>query len=995
MKEKFLKKYDAIFNAYQTGNATYSSIEDPIKSQRTKDEATANFEKITDFFKKIVNALPEDQKTALHSAFEEKFKAQLGNRYESYLKTLIPPTFPTPESKQYHLFHSIQKVLITNGSAREIVEKAVEFIDDNKLEEMMNEIDAFQSDIIDNVKVEFFRKRVEELKKINEERIKDENELKALNDELENVAKTVITSTSRYSNSQGDVYDGIYRHIAEDRLDELNEKMLTKPEYQHFRDYFEVDSTGKYRGTRSISKKHLEDTKMADAFTGDNVKLIFSEKTKASILKVFEYMREHKMLRNDRTMGEQGGKLYGFAAIYEAHEKIRDAIEGTDVEKIRESRELYERELENMRGLYALIQEEFQPVPEMMVGNINSYRLGTVPNEFKNNLLLNALVSGFFNVNAALAQQNFTVEMLLENPNKVFLQVVKGFSETVTASAEVKGKNIAQAIKTLTIATPNKDFPAYGLGRNMEFLQAITYGSDSFEKNSLGTMFFSSYASYVGNIVFDCDGNSLTAMDYLRINPVETLANILLVNDEDRDYNKLRAVDTLSVDCTEKIPAFDTMKYLETHTVDAGALIDRIKSTVAELYDQEYFQRDEKATRYDAIAYTIRAAQFAAYQFLMVHPNPNECDPDITDKRERKRITAENKQKWAELKKIVMNPERVFKNQIDEKTKEALNKRLPKHKMFDEEAKAKIDAARIKERNAAQEFLNNTAELRKKFAELSVQFGTGIGDEADKVRAEYTSVKNDINFLEGKELKRLKDAYEEGYVPTSYYEQRRRDIKNGNLDNFIPFGVDESFAIARTDAREAENAYEKNTEFIRTQIDKLSKELDNGNQNVKAEYDAAVAELNVLKEAELKRLDKAYTDGKLTQSYYEERRYNIETNNLKNTVPFGLDEAPSFNEFKARYKNDLDLKELGTDEVKMFYERMMERMRIDDFKFKEIVSGGYPKPTIVAEEVATEPERENIVVEGVMENNVGALSERVDKTLPELTNSKDKEQLKV
>ena len=169
----------------------------------------------------------------------------------------------------------------------------------------------------------------------------------------------------------------------------------------------------------------------------------------------------------------------------------------------------------------------------------------------------------------------------------------------------------------------------------------------------------------------------------------------------------------------------------------------------------------------------------------------------------------------------------------------------------------------------------------------------------------------------------------------------------------------------------------------------------NGNQNVKAEYDAAVAELNVLKEAELKRLDKAYTDGKLTQSYYDERRYNVETNNLKNTVPFGLDEAPSFNEFKARYKNELDQKELGTDEVKMFYERMMERMRIDDFKFKEVAFGTYPKPTIVAEEVATEPERENIVVDGVIEKNVGALSERVDKTLPELTNSKDKEQLKV
>jgi hypothetical protein len=100
-------------------------------------------------------------------------------------------------------------------------------------------------------------------------------------------------------------------------------------------------------------------------------------------------------------------------------------------------------------------------------------------------------------------------------------------------------------------------------------------------------------------------------------------------------------------------------------------------------------------------------------------------------------------------------------------------------------------------------------------------------------------------------------------------------------------------------------------------------------------------------------LKEAFLAGEIPASYYDERRFNVETDNLQKNVPFGLDEAPTEKQFKAQYKNELKSKELGEDEVQMLYERMMHRMRIDDFKFRQVASGGYPKPELQASELAS------------------------------------------
>jgi hypothetical protein len=146
-------------------------------------------------------------------------------------------------------------------------------------------------------------------------------------------------------------------------------------------------------------------------------------------------------------------------------------------------------------------------------------------------------------------------------------------------------------------------------------------------------------------------------------------------------------------------------------------------------------------------------------------------------------------------------------------------------------------------------------------------------------------------------------------------------------------------------------------------------------------------ELRALPAEEIKKLDKAYTDGKLPKSYYEQRKLDIQNGTHNNKVPFGTDEYPDFNQFKEKYKTELEDKELTNDDVKMFYERMMENARFEENKFLLCAAGKGPKPTLAEEENAA-PEKEHVVVFAAMDNSTTEVSKPIVPGAPHLENTK-------
>lgn len=900
------------------------------------------------------DSMKDEEKNVIFEEFKQNHIYGKGKKLldATAPKGIVPDRYPTQESLKYYLFYHCPVELLKNGEARKMLEKAVQLVDDKTAENHINEIDSFKSHYVHNVKVYPLRHVVDELKEKNNSEIADEEERKALNEELELIANTVVTSTNTYSRTNGESYDNAFRAGADAILDQSNEKALAMEENKHLNQYFDVYESGNYGGIRPINNKHLGNPDLINIFTDEKIKMVIPKDIQAALKKVMTYMRENGMLNDNASTSDSPTKVYGYQNIYDAHKNLVKVIETKDLNAIKEARMKYQSEVEKMRGLYKLIKEELNPVPEKMLGNITSYRVEELPNEFKNDIICNVFVNGLYNLNATLSQSKVTLDEMLENPNKAFFKMLMGSAETNMANSVMGKMKNSDAIQLMTCGKPTGSFSGMGLGRNMEFLQALTYGTDVYDKNTLGTMLIQSYALYIaGNLT---NGVSLTTKDYLNTKASETIANMLLVNPEDRDFNKIRAEGSYNIALTEKIEAFDTMEYINSHNIDSKAFIGRIKDTISELnqYRINLLKRTDKPANSvafdDLKASTIRdavyGAQIAAYKYLLAHPVPIDAFLDDDKLNENERTDkADMKKVFDELKKMAEDPISAFADSISQEIKDSLAKY--NSPLTDIMTKgAKLNAARKEVRKAEKEYEKKMADATKKYNALSEKVKSS-GEVSDTVKNDFKEAEKDLTKFKNEELKRLKQAFEDGKIPKSYYDQRKLDVENGTHKNTVPFGADEYVAMARAEARRAEQEYAKSTEELTKTLNALSAQIDS-NEKAKSELDKVRSELNKLKNSELERLDKAYTDGKLTKTYYEQRKLDVENGNHKNTVPFGEEDAPTFSKFKEKYKDELKRKELTTNDVRIFYDRMMENLRFEDEKFKLVAMGHEPKPTL-------------------------------------------------
>jgi hypothetical protein len=871
MKDKILAKFDELFAARNKYAADKDlAAEYTLEKHDLNGKSHAAQETLTEFFAMFTSAIPEDKKEELHKAFENIYGKILGKKRLDFVRenSLKNPSYTTPEQKKCFLFQSCPDDAFREGAVREFIENYASALGDETLEKIINDIDAYQPEILYNHKVYPLRGRVEDLKEKNKERVNDPAKLRALNDELDSIANLVVTSTPKYSDFNGDTFDGVARKKLYMRIDATNDKQLAQDEYKHLADYFVESQAGGFDGERDINSKHETDTNIANVFMDDKLKLIVNEDRQKSFMKIINYMNEKNMLYTDVSAGESGDKIYGFRQIYNAHQRLVKIIETDDLDAIREAKESYQTALENMRGLYKLIREELNPTNDMMLGNITSYRETWLPNEFKNDILCNVFVNGFFNLNVNLVNNGISYDEFFENPGKASLRMIKNYTKPFAPDNILNHDDLADAIKTMAEGFSGY-FVTYGIGRNFEFTYALTYGTPEYEKNTLSTMLISSYASHViRSLNFE---KSCTMKTYLKNNAEETLANVFLVNPEDRDYGKLRADDTISLDFTEKAPPFDSLGYLASHNVEPSQLTARINKTIADLSKMEV--KNGGLSTKDMMLMAIKGAQIAAHEYLMVHPTPS--------------AGFMTKSEYKALKMIAENPEKAFGKSLGKELINELRKAQP-----------------IKEYQKALEGVGKSARAEARNAEEAYQ-------------KRMDDIKNEIKTL------------------------------TGNM-----FGADE-----------------KTTNELNEKFRKLEEEL------------------RALPAEEIKKLDKAYTDGKLPKSYYEQRKLDIQNGTHNNKVPFGTDEYPDFNQFKEKYKTELEDKELTNDDVKMFYERMMENARFEENKFLLCAAGKGPKPTLAEEEKAA-PEKEHVVVLAAMDNSTTEVSKPIVPGAPHLENAK-------
>ena len=774
-EEKFLKKNNNV------------SAFDKLKLDIAYD---ATDEKLKRAYKKLIALVPTEKKTELHAKIETYFRATF--KTEATFKRMKERIHEKPELKEkdFYLFEAPTNNFFVEGDTHGVFNTILDTLDGMELDGMADELENYKAACEYNREIYPWADEIEELKKKNAETVTDEQKLKELNEELDIIAKTVVSSPQEYTKKY-ETYDDSVAHEQNLLTDEINDRQLVSDQYRELNDYFQshTASNDVDYGVRHISNEHKTDTNVAKEFLKEDRKFILPEDKKNALRNILKLMKERGML-DERILGESNDKSYSFNQIGHAQANLHDLIRSgsTDVDAIRHAREEYESALQNMRDVYKMIGEQLSPNENTAIGNLSSYRTLWVPNEFKNNIFINAYANAIYNLGAMMEEVGIDFDEMLEDPSEAFMKCIVHLSKKVTPNEVLKNAQPADAIGFANSSFQTRGYPLLAVGRQGEFLRQLTAGTEYYEQNTMALLLTATYDTRVMGLAQNGDYSSLYGF-FLKGEKEQTAANMLLVNDEDRDYNKLRSFEAITVDGMEKIPPFNATEYLENHKVDPAKLIERLNDTVERVYN-----REDKVGLIEAMAITVRAAQVAAYEFMLMHPTPDA----------KAKNAFFTKQQFNALKAIVNTPEKAFKRYMNRDIRAEMAKYEPMSAYIENLERTGKDALKnaCEEARAAEKTYSNQVDNIKK---------TLSGKEAEAALAD----------LRAKEIERLEKAYCEGKLPSDYFEQRRFNVEQGKENQTVPFGASEQPSFSKFKKEHAEEFEGMSAEEMQTLYDRM------------------------------------------------------------------------------------------------------------------------------------------------------------------------------
>ena len=901
---------------------------------------TATDEKLKRAYKKLVALVPTEKKTELHAKIETYFRATFKTEasFTNMKKRILAK--PELEEKEFYIFEAPTNNFFVEGDTNAVFDTILDYLDGVELDGVTEDLESYKAECEYNQEIYPWANEIEEIKKKNIETVADEQKLKELNEELDIIAKTVVTSPDEYTKSY-ELYENEVAHEQNLLTDEINDRQLESEQYRELNDYFRdntVSNDVNY-GVRHISDAHETDTNVAKEFLKEDRKFILPEDKKNALRNILKLMKERGML-DERILGESNDKTYSFNQIGTAQANLHDLIRSgsTDVGAIRHAREEYESALQNMRDVYKMIGEQLSPNENSAIGNLSSYRTSWVPNEFKNNIFINAYANAIYNLGAIMDEVGIDYDEMLDDPSEAFFKCIVHLSKKVTPNDVLKNAQPADAIGFANSYFQTKGYPLLAVGRQGEFLRQLTAGTEYYEQNTMALLLTATYDTRVFGLAQNGDYSSLFGF-FVKGEKEQTAANMLLVNEEDRDYNKLRSFEAITVDGMEKIPPFNATEYLENHKVDPAKLIERLNDTVKRVYN-----REDKAGLIGRMAITVRAAQVAAYEFMLMHPTPD--------------VEAKNafftKAQFNALKAIVNTPEKAFSK--------FMTKDLSEEK------------ARYRSMSDYSKGIEHTGEAALKGTELS-KAEKAYCQKIEDIKKTLTGKDAEaaISELLAKEIQRIEND-EKAYSKELRDEMAKYEPMSAYIKNVERTGKD-ALKTAREEAREAEKAYGK-------QVDNIKRTLTG------KDAESALADLRA---KEIERLEQAYANGKLPSDYFEQRRFNVEQGKETKTVPFGASEQPSFSKFKKEHAEEF--KDMSAEEMQTLYDRMMDNARRAENKFMLTAAGKQPKPTVEradpVEVKEIQNQREHIDVSNELKDNVVEVSKQIVHENPQLNITKN------
>lgn len=776
------------FKAYREGEAidreAANALErtDPLLYRKKVDNADLAILIIRTFYGKILNKLSDEKKAELAPALTEICISKATLKEHNKLKTLAQGSLKlTDEQREQHFYYQCPNSLIHSGAIEEMINEIEKHLSEEDKKEILDEMNNFVSPIHNNIPIHYFQKEIDAQKKKNESEITDPELRNAINSELDKINEVVLVSSTEYSDAHGDNINQIYDKMVEKKSIESGTAEIQKEKYQKY----EARLTKSYYDSivPEIKEEETSNLDLANEFCEDAVKIVVPEKNKEFLRKAINLMQKHGLI-NDADKGDEMriGKAYAFWRIGEASNRLRDAIQSNNLDELRAAREEYEQRVADMREIFDLIKNELNPTEEMAIGNVNNFRDVWVPAEFKDNVIVNSYANAIYALMSVLNHSGQSVDDLLENPNETFIKIMQGTAEKISP-ARMNDMSPAQVITYLSGLNSSMEYPLYGIGRNINIFSPLTYDPSNPEQtgqNKVGIMLLSAYNSHVG--FANTYNGKVSIFNYLSTNTNATLSNAMLVNEEDRDYNKLRGFDAISNDCMRKIPAFNPIEYMETHEIDPTKLLARLNSTVNEVVSSK-----KESVSIETKAITIQSAQLAALQYVMFNPVPPTGQSELDA--------------YNSLLQMIKSPQiafpSVFENpNLHDEFKNLDNINAIRSNIISQgksHLKTDRETARAAEKNynAAIDKLDKDINAIVSNISREEKNNPVNAELLNTLAARLAELTPQRDELQKNELARLEKDYLEGKMPKDYFDSRYSDVMSNNHHEKRPFGVSE------------------------------------------------------------------------------------------------------------------------------------------------------------------------------------------------------------
>ena len=528
------EKYENLRKEKETNPRVYF-VEGEVKIEQEVAEG-----KLYNLYSCLVKRLPEEKKHELNEYLKPLFYGTQSNGQPTGRETSFKSKFEK-ELKAGRYDFEFFTFRLLSGNKAEIIDKIASNLSEKDIEEAINENEQYVSPNQKVEKVKILDKQVTAAKAYVESTETDPAKKQAILEELDLINELVITSNTELKTAKEDLeknYESGRNKLYSNQVDSYIEK--NKPESYKFLDRQCDDNSFINESKVSKNIEKFKETK-------NSIKLNLSEQNKKATLKVLKAIESMGIYDPKDDGNEQNTKIYGFRQIYDTQEAIREALESHDFSNLKVLRENYEKAIENMKELYSLVKEEFNPGPENAVGNLSNLRHEYVPFEFVEDVVTNATVSSLYNMLTIIKRLGCTPEEFVNDPIKYLDELREQIKNTdLNIDVRCKGKSIAEALSHpifCSYIVDNKDYyPTYTFQRIFEGLKNREKDPMTQEELAYNAMFlgafdtlFSTYSSGTR------DKQSYMAPHYLNTEGVSTIANILLVNDEDRVYSKLRA----------------------------------------------------------------------------------------------------------------------------------------------------------------------------------------------------------------------------------------------------------------------------------------------------------------------------------------------------------------------------------------------------------------------------------------------------------------------